>query len=44
MKKIIQFFKNLNECIQDIRRTCQHVHYLLADIRNKINEVEIKND
>lgn len=44
MKKIILFFQNLNECVQDIRRACEHIHFLLADIRNKINEVEIKEN
>ena len=42
MKKIITFFLNLSECIRDIHRSCEHIHYLLADIRNKIEEVEVK--
>lgn len=43
MKKIISFFQSLLECIRDIHRSCEHIHFLLADIRNKIAEVEIKN-
>ena len=43
MKKIISFFSNLYECVRDIHRDCEHIHFLLADIRNKITEVEIKD-
>lgn len=43
MKKIISFFQNLYELLRDIHRSCEHIHFLLADIRNKITEVEIKD-
>ncbi len=43
MKKVITFFNNVYECLRDIHRCCEHIHFLLADIRNKIIEVEIKD-
>lgn len=42
MKKIIVFFQNLYGCVRDIHRSCEHIHFLLADIRNKIDSVEVK--